>query len=563
VLDRPPHGGHVLDLQSDSTKGLTAARMASAISNLLRLARAGLVLAQHGVRFVPKGMKAPFILHLAHALTWPVALAGKMLRGRENPDERVANALARLGPSYIKLGQFLATRADLIGPELGRDLAHLQDQLAPFSMAEARTAIEESLGGRLEDHFAELGPPVAAASIAQVHKGVVVDKDGSRRTVAVKVLRPGVERRFRADLDSYYFAARQIERFHPPSRRLKPLAVVDNLKRTTELEMDLRLEAAAISEMAENIKSDPGFRVPVVDWLRTQRRVLTIEWIDGIPISDHARLKAAGHDLNALGMTVLRAFLRHAMRDGFFHADMHQGNLLVDADGTVVAVDFGIMGRLGMKERRFLAEILHGLITRNYRRAAEVHFWAGYVPPHHAIETFAQALRAIGEPIHGRTAEEISMADLLGQLFAYTEVFDMETRPELILLQKSMVIVEGVARSLDPSLNMWVAAEPIAREWVEANLGLAGRIREAGEGAEVMGRLLSEAPRLIEQAESTAMALSEMARGGVRLDQGTVERIAAAQAEADGGRTWPWLVAIFSIAVAAATVLFTAWPLWE
>ena len=220
--------------------------------------------------------------------------------------------------------------------------------------------------------------------------------------------------------------------------------------------MDLRLEAAAISEMAENTAGDDDFRVPEVDWKRTARRVLTVEWIDGIPLSDHDRIAAADLDRKALGLTVMRSFLKHAMRDGFFHADMHQGNLFVDHAGRLVAVDFGIMGRLGTKEQRFLAEILFGLITRDYKRAAQVHFWAGYVPPHHPVEVFAQALRAIGEPIHGRTAEEISMADLLGQLFAYTDVFDMQTRPELILLQKTMVVVEGVARGLDPSLNMWV-----------------------------------------------------------------------------------------------------------
>ena len=228
--------------------------------------------------------------------------------------------------------------------------------------------------------------------------------------------------------------------------------------------MDLRLEAAAISEMAENTAGDDDFRVPEVDWKRTARRVLTLEWIDGIPIVRPDALTSAGFDRKALGLTILRSFLRHAMRDGFFHADMHQGNLLVDKAGRVVAVDFGIMGRLGAKERRFLAEILHGLITRDYRRSARIHFEAGYVPPHHSVEVFAQAMRAIGEPIHGRTAAEISMADLLGQLFAYTEVFDMETRPELLLLQKTMVVVEGVARSLDPELNIWSAAEPVARQ---------------------------------------------------------------------------------------------------
>src|SRR6185503_10015663 len=486
------------------------------------------------------------------ALTWP-------FRAARPKASRVAQALASLGPSYIKLGQFLATRADLIGPKLAQDLRSLQDRLPPFSMKEARRAVEEALGGRLEDHFAEFGPPVAAASIAQVHKAVVVEGT-RRREVAVKILRPGIERRFRRDLDSYFFAARQIERWHPPTRRLRPIAVVNTLARSVEIEMDMRLEAAAISEMADNIAGDQAlpdgrFRVPTVDWRRTAKRVLTLEWIDGIPISDHAALRAAGHDLKALGLTMLRSFLRHAMRDGFFHADMHQGNLLVDRSGTVVAVDFGIMGRLGPKERRFLAEILHGLITRDYRRTAAIHFEAGYVPPHHSVEVFAQAMRAIGEPIHGRTAEEISMADLLGQLFAYTEVFDMETRPELLLLQKTMVVVEGVARSLDPALNMWTAAEPIAREWMALNTGVAGRLREAGEGAELFGKVMAEAPRLLEQAERTALALAEMARGGLRLDDDTLARLAAAQADANRWTSWALWVGALSLAAMAAWLM--------
>jgi ubiquinone biosynthesis protein len=508
--------------------------MATTVGNILRLSRAGIVLAQYGVEFVPKGTKPHFALYLARALTLPIGILTWPFRASRPKAARVAGALTSLGPSYIKLGQFLATRADLIGPELASDLRHLQDKLPPFSMAEARKAIEDQLGGRLEDHFAEFGPTIAAASIAQVHKATVIE-NGGRRDVAVKVLRPGIEKQFRRDLDSYFFAARQIERFHPPTRRLRPVAVVETLAHSVQIEMDMRLEAAAISEMADNIARDitpelGGFRVPTVDWKRTARRVLTLEWIDGIPIADHAALQAAGHDLKKLGLTVLRSFLRHAMRDGFFHADMHQGNLLVDRQGRIVAVDFGIMGRLGPKERRFLAEILHGLITRDYHRAAAVHFEAGYVPPHQSVELFAQAMRAIGEPIHGRRASEISMADLLGQLFAYTEVFDMATRPELLLLQKTMVVVEGVARSLDPDLNMWTAAEPIAREWVEINLGVAGRLREAGEGAELFGKVVAAVPRLLEHAESTAVALADMARGGLRLDDDTVERLAAAQA---------------------------------
>jgi ubiquinone biosynthesis protein len=528
--------------------------MAGALTNSLRLARAGAVLAQHGVRFVPKGVSVPFALRLARLLTLPVRVVAAPFHAGEPPERRVAAALTRLGPSYIKLGQFLATRPDVIGPELAEDLSHLQDNLPPFSMEEARRSVEQALGDRLEDHFAEFGPAVAAASIAQVHKAVVIDEKG-RREVAVKVLRPGIERRFRRDLDSYYFAARQIERFHAPSRRLKPVAVVDTLRRTTDIEMDLRLEAAAISEMAENIKGDPDFRVPDVDWQRTSRRVLTAEWIDGIPIADHARLEAAGFDRKALGLTVMRTFLKQAMRDGFFHADMHQGNLFVDSQGRVVAVDFGIMGRLGAKERRFLAEILHGLITRDYTRAAEVHFWAGYVPPHHPVEVFAQALRAIGEPIHGRTAQEISMAELLGQLFAYTEVFDMQTRPELILLQKTMVVVEGVARGLDPALNMWTAAEPVARQWVEENLGPIGRLREAGEGASTIGKVLADLPALLTQGQQTAVALAEMARSGFRLDEETVRQLAREEARRTRwGRVALWIGALSLAALALGQI---------
>lgn len=528
------------------------ASMANALTNIWRLSRAGIVLAQHGVRFIPKGQPVPLPLRAARLLALPITLLAAPFNAGKPKDRRISNALAALGPSYIKLGQFLATRGDVIGPDLARDLGHLQDRLPPFSMAEARRAVEEALGGKLEDHFVEFGPPVAAASIAQVHKAVTLGKDGQRRTVAVKILRPGVEKRFKRDLDSYFFAARLVERVSEPARRLKPVAVVENLARTTELEMDLRLEGAAISEMAENIQPEERFRVPGVDWTRTAKRVLTTDWIDGVPISDHARLKAEGHDLKALGLVVLRSFLTHAMRDGFFHADMHQGNLFVDKAGNVVAVDFGIMGRLGQKERRFLAEILYGLITRDYRRAADVHFWAGYVPPHHPVEVFAQALRAIGEPIHGRTADEISMADLLGQLFAYTDVFDMETRPELILLQKSMVIVEGVARGLDPSLNLWSASEPVAAEWVQANYGARGAMKKAGEGATTIARILAEVPSMLSEAERASAGLTEMARHGLRLDPATVESLAEASRRQN--RFWhaaTWIGAL-SLAVLAA-----------
>jgi ubiquinone biosynthesis protein len=533
--------------------------MASAFSDLLRLARTGLVLAQHGVRFIPPGMPVPLPLQLLRVVTVPLRALTWLVSPAQPREGRVARALTRLGPSYIKLGQFLATRRDLIGPELADDLAQLQDKLPPFSMREARAAVEAALGGKLEDHFVEFGPPVAAASIAQVHKAVVID-NGVRREVAVKILRPDVETRFRNDLSSFFLAARQIEKWLPFTRRLRPMAVVQTLAQSVSLEMDLRLEAAAISEMADNIKGDRAlpdgnFRVPDVDWRRTAKRVLTIEWIDGISARDVAAIEAAGFERKQLGLVILRSFLRHAMRDGFFHADMHQGNLLIDRSGTVVAVDFGIVGRLGPRERRFLAEILHGLITRDYRRAAQVHFDAGYVPPHHSVEVFSQAMRAIGEPIHGRTADEISMADLLGQLFAYTEVFDMQTRPELLMLQKTMVVVEGVARALDPHLNMWVAAEPIAKAWVEENLGVAGRLRDAGEGAGTLGKVLGDLPGVLSRAEAMALALADMARTGVRLDDDSIARLAAAQGRE--GRTNRWALAVAACALTA----MAAWVL--
>jgi ubiquinone biosynthesis protein len=348
--------------------------------------------------------------------------------------------------------------------------------------------------------------------------------------MAVKVLRPGVERRFKVDIDAFTFAARLAEKMSPEARRLRLIEVVDTLRRSVGIEMDLRFEAAALSEMAENTKNDPDFRVPVMDWDRTARDVLTLEWIDGTPLSDRARLEAKGLDLKRLARAVIQTFLRHALRDGFFHADMHPGNLFADDAGELVAVDFGIMGRLGPKERRFLAEILLGFITRNYYRTAEVHFEAGYVPPHHSIASFAQAIRAIGEPIHNRTAEEISMARLFMLLFEITGLFDMRTRPELLLLQKTMVVVEGVARSLDPKLDMWTVAEPVVREWIERNLGPVGRLEDAAEGAVEVGRFFGDVPGLLSRGAGLMEHLDAITRNGLVLAPETVAEIGRAEA---------------------------------
>jgi ubiquinone biosynthesis protein len=463
---------------------------------------------------------------------------------------RLSTALTRLGPAYVKLGQFLATRPDVVGAVLARDLESLQDKMAPFPQTEAEATIEEALGQPLEKIFISFGPAVAAASIAQVHHATVVTPDGPK-PLAVKVLRPGIEQRFAVDLDAFSFAAAKAEAFSAEARRLRLIDVADNLRRTCVIEMDLRLEAAALSEMAENTRNDPDFRVPAVDWDRTARTVLALDWIDGIPLTDRARLEAAGLDLKELARAVIQTFLRHALRDGFFHADMHPGNLFVDKDGRLVAVDFGIMGRLGPKERRFLAEILYGFITRDYRRTAEVHFEAGYVPRHHSVESFAQAIRAIGEPIHNRPADEISMAKLLTLLFEVTGLFDMRTRPELILLQKTMVVVEGVARSLDPHLDMWTVAEPVVREWIERNLGVPGMLEGASDGVREVGKFFGEVPSLLSRGASLVEQIDTITRDGLVLSPETVAAIGAAEAR----RNRRTVVALWVIAALLAILI--------
>jgi len=416
--------------------------------------------------------------------------------------------------------------------------------MPPFSQGEAENAVAAALEKKLSDVFVAFGPPVAAASIAQVHRAEIETPTG-RRAVAVKVLRPGIEARFKVDLAAFEFVAHNAELLSAEARRLRLVEVVDTLARSVALEMDLRLEAAALSEMAENTKDDPDFRVPAVDWDHTARNVLTMEWIDGTHLNDRPALLARGLDLATVGRNVIQSFLRHALRDGFFHADMHPGNLFVDSEGRLVAVDFGIMGRLGPKERRFLAEILLGFITRDYYRTAEVHFEAGYVPPHHSVESFAQAIRAIGEPIHNRTAEDISMAKLLTLLFEVTGLFDMRTRPELLLLQKTMVVVEGVARTLDPKLDIWTTAEPVAREWIGRNLGPTGRLESAARGAGEIGHFLAGMPGLLQRALRIAEQIDLATREGVTLSPDTV----AAMAQAERRRRRWQTIALWVIAV--------------
>jgi ubiquinone biosynthesis protein len=390
-----------------------------------------------------------------------------------------AGAFRAIGPAAIKLGQSLATRPDLVGEEAANNLLSLQDSLPPVPFSQIKAAIESSFGQPIDALFAEIDPdPVGAASIAQVHKGVTTDG----RKVAIKVLRPGIREKFARDIQTYEWAAAHVEAMGGEAARLRPRLTIANFKRWTNSELDLRREAASASELAEQMAGVPGYRIPKVDWDRTNGRVMTVEWIDGIKISRVDELRARGHDLAAISEKLVISFLTQAISTGFFHADMHQGNLFVEDDGTIVAIDFGIMGRIDRRARQWLAEILYGLTTGNYQRVAEIHFEAQYVPSYHSVGEFATALRAVGEPMRGKPVKELSVGQMLDGLFAITRDFDMQTQPHLLLLQKTMVMVEGIATQLNPDINMWDTAAPYVRSWLRDELGpeaaLAQRIKD-------------------------------------------------------------------------------------
>ncbi len=464
--------------------------------NIWRLIRTGATLERTGaMNVVLDAFEAPRIIRiLAHTLGVPFMWLGY----KGDPDMPPATrALTALGPAYIKFGQVLSTRPDVVGEDLAVQLRVLQDRLPPFSRAEAIAEVEKELGRPLDQMYSEFSEPIAAASIAQVHKARVAE---TGQEVAVKVLRPGIERAFRKDVDAFYFAARIVDLFAPGARRLKPMDVIEHFDGVVQGELDLRLESASASEFAANTKDDAGFQLPEILWTLSARRVMTLGWADGVALGDNDALDAAGHDRKALAERVMRLFLMHALRDGFFHADMHQGNLKVAANGDVVAYDFGIMGHIDEYTRRVYAEILFGFIRRDYKRVAEVHFEAGYVPADRDVDEFARALRAVGEPIFGQNATGISMGKLLSYLFEVTERFGMETRTELILLQRTMVVVEGVARSLNPQINIWQVAHPVVEDYIRKNIGPRAALRDIGRTLAVLGRYGPRLPQLVETA---------------------------------------------------------------
>ena len=440
-------------------------------THILRLLRWGRILARHGaLRGIEQDINTPA----------PVRRLCKIARFAtvqpKEPD--YAGAFQAIGPAAIKLGQALATRPDLVGADAARNLLTLQDDLPPVAFALIRREIEASFGKPLDALFASVDEvPVGAASIAQVHKGVTTEG----RSVAIKVMRPGIREKLARDIDTYEWAAAHLEALGGEASRLRPRLVIANFKRWTARELDLRREAASSSELADAMRGYELYRVPGVDWDRTNGRVMTIDWIDGTKISETQALIDQGIDLPALAKRLVLAFLTQAISAGFFHADMHQGNLFVERDGTIAAIDFGIMGRIDRRARMWLAEILYGLTTGNYRRVAEIHFEAQYVPSYHSVDEFATALRAVGEPMRGKPVSELSVGQMLDGLFAITRDFDMQTQPHLLLLQKTMVMVEGLATQLDPAINMWDVSGPFVKSWIRDELGpeaaIADRLR--------------------------------------------------------------------------------------
>ncbi|MEE9272024.1 MAG: 2-polyprenylphenol 6-hydroxylase [Robiginitomaculum sp.] len=445
--------------------------MFKTLATFFRLFRTGFILARHDA-LVPA--------EYAENVPWIVRFIGWFSRlfaiknRAKNPGERFAIALEELGPAYIKFGQILSTRSDMLDPEFARGLARLKDKVPPFPMALSEERIKKEFGKKWQDIFKKLSQPVAAASVAQVHKATL--KFGE--VVAVKILRPNIHTFMAKDIDTLRMVAELAERFAPSLKRLSPTVFVETAARAVMLELDLRLEAAAASELSE-VASETGlFRVPNIHWNLTGKTVLVQEWIDGTALSSDAIMTDRKIDRKALAIKIIQSFLSCAFDYGVFHADMHEGNLIVDKYGQLVLLDFGILGRLSSAEQRFHAEILYGFLERDYLRIAEIHFEAGYVPKHHTIEDFASALRAVGEPIFGKTSSDVSMSKVLLHLFEITEIFSMKMQPQLIMLQKTMMQAEGVARRLDPNFDMWSASRPVVEQSLRRELGFEGRISD-------------------------------------------------------------------------------------
>ena len=429
-------------------------------------------------------------------------------------EEKLCKSIEGMGTTFIKLGQFLATRPDIISEDLSKNLERLQDKLPPFSVDTAKEIVKKNLGQEMFNSIINFSEPIAAASIAQVHKAQISD-NGTIKDVAIKILRPNIKKKFNEEIDAFMLLAYLIESLIKKTKRLKLIEVVFLLKEITNHEMDLRFEAAAANEYFENTKNDAGFKVPKIYWNYTSEEVLTLDWIEGVSIREKDMLKKKNIDIENIANDIIQHFLRHAVRDGFFHADMHQGNLLINESGQIVPIDFGIMGRLDKLSRRFLAEILFGFIQRDYKKVAEVHILAGLVPQTVQIDELAQALRSIGEPIFGQSVKDISGGKLLKQLFNITEKFNMQTQPQLLLLQKTMVVVEGVARKLNPNTNIWSTSRPVLEKWLKQTKDPINNISETLKETSEAIKRLPEFPKMMDKANQ---ALTYLASGKIPDD---------------------------------------------
>ena len=413
---------------------------------------------------------------------------------------RIANALNKLGPSFIKLGQLISTRPDIIGNEIAEDMSLLRDNLPPFSRDVAISIIEDEFGKKIDDIYTNFSEPIAAASIAQVHFAEIKYNDEIIE-VAVKVLRPNIKETINDEMNRLQWLTNFLEIF-PEFKRLQAKSIIEKAKEVIKFELDLRYEAAAASELSENTKYDQNFYVPKVYWDNISEKVLTIEKVNATPSDKIEGNLNKEINKKLVAKNLIVSFLRQSIRDGYFHADLHQGNLFIDSKSNLIAVDFGIMGRLDRQNRRYLAEIIYGFIKQDYIEIAKIHQEAGLIGTTESIEDFSQALRSIGEPIINQKAKNISMGNVLVQLFDITKQFNMSLQPQLLLLQKTMIIVEGVARNLDPDINFWEVSKPEIEKWLKDELGIANRLKETQVALRSLARKVPDLPDFLTRAEN-------------------------------------------------------------
>ena len=413
---------------------------------------------------------------------------------------RIAHALNVLGPSFIKLGQLISTRPDIIGNKIAEDMGLLRDSLPSFSRDVAISIIESEFGKQINEVYNNFSEPVAAASIAQVHFAEI-DYNNQILEVAVKVLRPNIKEIISNEMNRLQWLTNFLEIF-PEFKRLQARSIIEKAKEVIKFELDLRYEAAAASELSENTKYDQNFYVPKVYWDNISEKVLTIERVNATPSDKIAKEINPKINKKLVAKNLIISFLRQSIRDGYFHADLHQGNLFIDSQSNLIAVDFGIMGRLDRQNRRYLAEIIYGFIKQDYVEIARIHQQAGLIGMTESIEDFSQALRSIGEPIINQKAKNISMGNVLVQLFEITKQFNMSLQPQLLLLQKTMIIVEGVARDLDPEINFWEVSKPEIEKWLKDELGIASRLKETQIALHSLARKIPDLPDFLTKAEN-------------------------------------------------------------